>query len=102
MAPKAQKGKYNYFVLWNHKSTGGRFYESNIVGRWDESASSHMMQGHDGDRKTFTNDNIFMIGCVPKVNDDVIAYWDNRGYAFLGKLKIIIYIISARSNSYYR
>ena len=89
-AGKAQKGNFKYFVRWDFKKTGGRFFECNLLsytktsmGRKSRNAE---VLAHDGDRGTYGEREVFKItDCPSKKGDHVIAYWDNRPYAFSGK-----------------
>ena len=82
--PAPQMGNYKYFVLWDYSKTGGRYYECNLVGKLDTGKSVLEIKAHDGDRGSFSQQRIFHVSCAPAVGDMVIAYWDNRGYAFQG------------------
>ena len=81
--PKPQKGDFKYFVKWDDEKTGGRYFECNILK--NVYGNKYEIKAHDGDRDTFDMDRIFKIGCTPGKGDSVIAYWDDRSYAFLGK-----------------
>jgi len=80
--PKPQKGDFKYFVKWDDEKTGGRYFECNILK--NVYGDKYEIKAHDGDRDTFDMDRIFKIGCTPGKGDSVIAYWDDRSYAFLG------------------
>ena len=83
-AGKAQKGNYGVFVKWDNDKTGGRFFECNLV-RYHIGRPATVLC-HDGDRGTYAPSEIFKItDCPAKKDDHVIAYWDDRAYAFAGK-----------------
>ena len=83
-AGEAQKGDYKYFVRWDNDKTGGRFFESKIVGT--ENRDPVLVLAHDGDRGLYKKHEVFKITeCPAKKGDHVIAYWEYRSYAFAGK-----------------
>ena len=85
---RSQKGNrtYRYFVKWDDAKTGGRFFECSIVGNWNKGMPLVTVRTHTGNTGKYDLSSIFKIGCPPEVGDDVIAYWDNRPYAFKGKV----------------
>ena len=87
MTPVAQWGNFNYFMLWDYLVTGGRYFESTLVGQWNSTFTRQTIKANDGIKYTIKKERIFTIGCVAKINDDVIAYDVNynRGWAMLGK-----------------
>ena len=83
-AGKAQKGSFKYFVRWDYKKAGGRFFECSILSH--RKGGPAQVLGHDGDRGTYAETEVFKItDCPAKKGDHVIAYWDNRSYAFAGE-----------------
>ena len=83
-AGKAQKGSFKYFVRWDYKKAGGRFFECNIMSHMK--GGTAQVRAHDGDLGTYAETDVFKItDCPAKKGDHVIAYWDNRSYAFAGE-----------------
>ena len=84
--PEPQKGKnFHYFVKWDDAKLGGRYFECNLLEKFAAWKSTIRIKAHDGDVGTYDTNEVFKIGCKPSKGDTVIAYWDNRAYAFLGK-----------------
>ena len=84
-AGKAQKGDYIWFVKWDNDKPGGRFFECKIV-RPNKMGGSVQVLTHDGDSGSYKETDVFkMTDCPAEKGDRVIAYWDNRAYAFSGK-----------------
>ena len=78
-AGKSQKGKFKYFVAWDDDE----FWECDVL---SHSGSSVQVRAHDGDEGTYPETSVFKItDCPAKKGDKVIAYWDDRKYAFGGK-----------------
>ena len=75
--------------MWDNRGykNSGRYFESNIGKRetLENSKTTLRVKTHTGKKGSFSKDKIFQIGCIPAVGDEVIAYWDGRPHAFLGK-----------------
>ena len=73
---KSQQGdkSFKYFVKWNEKE-GGHYFESKLAGDWDLEMEMIDAIACDGETGQYPPTEIFKIGCVPKLNDDVIAYY---------------------------
>ena len=83
--PEPQFGNFHYFVKWDDKVVGGRFFESNLLEPYAVWKKEFRVKAHDGDEATDSRQVIFKIDCKPKKGNDVIAYLNNRAYAYLGK-----------------
>ena len=84
-AGRAQKGNFQYFFNWDNDKTGGRFFESRVL--WYRMHGPVQVLAHDGDHGTYGGGKqVFKItNCPAKKGDHVIAYYDNRAYAFSGR-----------------
>ena len=77
----SHKGNHKYFVKWDDEE----FWECDIVHRVS-SFGEMVVKAHDGDVGTYPQTSVFKItDCPAKKGDRVIAYWDDRDYAFGGK-----------------
>ena len=85
MVSYGQKGNYNAFVKWDDAKPGGRYFECNYV---DDGKSWILpLTCHDGDSGTYHCDDIFPIEPHGYNSErDCIAYWDDRPYAFKGRI----------------
>ena len=70
-------------MRWDDKKTGGRWFESSIGERYSDGI--YEVLTHDGDRANFSGVEISCLGVQSQLGDTVIAYWDNRHYAFKGR-----------------
>jgi len=75
--------KGTHFVKWDEKKKGGRWFECEISEQ--DSDGDYNVRAHDGDTGFFSGSQISKLGVQSSVGDTVIAYWDNRNYAFKGK-----------------
>ena len=88
----AQKGRqYTHFLKWDDGKKGGRWFECaicqlTVVGK--KANSDHVLATcHDGDQRLVRQSELVPIaGRNARNGDNVIAYWDDRKYAFAGKV----------------
>ena len=83
----AQKGPYTAFVKWDDKKAGGRYFECNYEKAAINATNCFDVVCHDGDSGMYHAANVFPIKPFGDGRGPCIAYYDDRAYAFKGRVE---------------
>ena len=82
--PSGRYSNTSHFVKWDNRTTGGRWFECML----GETTTTNKRKAicHDGEEAYFHKHDLALLGGNASKNDEVLAYWDGKGYACLGKI----------------
>ena len=80
----SRMGGNKYFVRWDRKKSGGRFFECKVTSR---GYYANVLSYDVRYTVKFHKSQVFKMGCPLNVGDDVIAYWHRHDrFAYAGNV----------------
>ena len=83
----AQKGPYTAFVHWDDEKAGGRYFECVYAETRALNLNCYDVVCHDGDSGMYHAGKVFPIQPFGDGRGPCIAYYDDRAYAFKGRVE---------------